>query len=205
MGLFGGICASCYFISDCTAGSCAIELQNDENTYFFNMSRQTREQLALLECFSVPEAGVFSVLVYEVLQDGTMGYTSLKLPEITISAQSSSEQVGCYSSERERDRGDIVCVQSHIVIYSYLTSTTDTTAVTVGLSTVLSLLVVGVIVAVIIAVIFIVKQTKATRKQSTNTPGGILVLHHTSIMLGSSPLLTHCARRVYIPLHCVML
>ena len=70
---------------------------------------QTREQLALLECFSVPEAGVYSVLMYEVLQDGIMGYTSLKLPEITISAQSTAEQVRC--SERERERGDIVCVK----------------------------------------------------------------------------------------------
>ena len=170
-----GICASCYFTTDSTAEGCAIELQSDEYTLFFNMSRQTREQLPLLQCFSVPEAGVFSVLVYEVLQDGTVRYTSLRLPEITISAQSTAEQVGC--GERERGRGDIVCVQSHNVIYSCLAPITDTTAVTVGLSTLLSLLLVaiGVMVAVLIAVIFIMKQRKGTRKQSTHTPGGIPV------------------------------
>ena len=76
------MCASCSFTNDSTARSCAIELLNDEHKFVFNMSRETK--LALLECFPVPEAGVFSVSVYEILQDGSVGEKVWRLPDITV-------------------------------------------------------------------------------------------------------------------------
>ena len=76
------MCASCSFTNDSTARSCAIELLNDELKFVFNMSRESK--LALLECFPVPEAGVFSVSVYEVLQDGGGGEKVWRLPNVTI-------------------------------------------------------------------------------------------------------------------------
>ena len=47
------------------------------------MSRQSSEDLTLSECFPVPEAGVFSVSVYEVQLDGTVGHEVFRLPNVT--------------------------------------------------------------------------------------------------------------------------
>ena len=76
------VCASCSFTDDSTARGCTVELQNDEFTFVFNMSRQNSEELTLLECFPVPEAGVFSVSVYEVDHDGMVGNNVWRLPDI---------------------------------------------------------------------------------------------------------------------------
>ena len=76
-----GICASCSFTNDSTARGCTVELQNDEFTFVFNMSRQSSEDP---ECFPVPEAGVFNVSVYEVQYDGTVGHKVFRLQNITI-------------------------------------------------------------------------------------------------------------------------
>ena len=86
-----GVCAACTFTNDSTARGCTIELHNDEYMFVFNMSRQNK--LALLECIPVPEAGVFSVSVYEVLQDGSMGHKVWRLPDVTISAENTSLSV----------------------------------------------------------------------------------------------------------------
>ena len=86
-----GVCGACTFTNDSTARSCTIELHNDEHTFLFNMSRDSKQ--ALLECFPVPEAGVFSVSVYEVLQDGSVGQKVWRLPDITISAENTSQSV----------------------------------------------------------------------------------------------------------------
>jgi hypothetical protein len=86
-----GVCAACTFTNDSTARGCTIELHNDEHTFVFNMSRQSKQ--ALLECFPVPEAGVFSVSVYEVLQDGSVGQKVWRLPDVTISAENTSLSV----------------------------------------------------------------------------------------------------------------
>ena len=81
----GGVCVSCSFPSDSTAEGCAIQLQNDEHTFSFNLSRQSHEELILLECFTVPEAGVFSVLLYEVELGGAIGYhITCELPDVII-------------------------------------------------------------------------------------------------------------------------
>ena len=82
------VCASCSFTNDSTARGCTVELQNDEFTFVFNMSRQSSEELTLLECFPIPEAGVFSVSVYEVQHDGTVGNNNImRLPDVVVSTQ----------------------------------------------------------------------------------------------------------------------
>ena len=78
------VCASCSFTNDSTARGCSVELQNDEFTFVFNMSCQSREELTLLECFPVPEAGVFSVSVYEVDHDGMVEKIVRKFPDATF-------------------------------------------------------------------------------------------------------------------------
>jgi hypothetical protein len=79
----GGICGSCYFPNNSAIRGCTIELQNDEYTFQFNMSRQSNYNLVLLECFAVPQAGVFHVVVHEIPLDNSRGYHSLELPDIT--------------------------------------------------------------------------------------------------------------------------
>ena len=59
-----------------------VELQNDEFTFVFNMSRQSSEDLTLLECFPVPETGVFSVLVYEVHNEEMVRQITWRLPPV---------------------------------------------------------------------------------------------------------------------------
>ena len=76
------ICASCSFTNDSTARGCTVELQNIELTFAFNLFRQSSEELTLLECFAVPEAGVFSVFVYEVENDGRVGQMIWRLPHV---------------------------------------------------------------------------------------------------------------------------
>ena len=77
------VCASCSFTNGSTARGCTVELQNDEFTFVFNMSRQSSEELTLLECFPVPEAGVFSAFAYEIQHNGMMGHKVWRLPDIT--------------------------------------------------------------------------------------------------------------------------
>ena len=37
----GGMCASCYFTNDTTAKGCNVNLYNEENAYYFNMSLES--------------------------------------------------------------------------------------------------------------------------------------------------------------------
>ena len=85
------ICASCSFFTDSFADGCTIELQSNQYKFVFNMSRQNSQKSALLECFSVPEAGVYSVSVYEIQHSGTVGHKIWKLPQITIGEDSTEE------------------------------------------------------------------------------------------------------------------
>ena len=85
------VCASCSFTNGSTARGCTVEMQNDEFTFVFNMSRQSSEDLTLLECFPVPKAGVFSVSVYEVQDDGMVGYKAWRVPDVTIGPDKSAE------------------------------------------------------------------------------------------------------------------
>ena len=77
----GGMCVSCVFASGSTAKGCAIRLYNDRYTFNFNMSHQSSDDIALLECFTVPEMGLFHVAVSEIDSEN---YNSLELPYIMI-------------------------------------------------------------------------------------------------------------------------
>ena len=86
------ICASCSFFADsftdgcAIADGCTIELQSNQYKYIFNMSRLYSHESALLECFSVPQPGVYSVAVYEVWLSQVKTHKSryLVLPNVTI-------------------------------------------------------------------------------------------------------------------------
>ena len=88
----GGICVSCVFASGSTANGCAITLYNDKYTFNFNMSHQSSDDIALLECFTVPEMGLFHVAVSEIDSEN---YNSLEPPDIMIrlSSINSAEKV----------------------------------------------------------------------------------------------------------------
>ena len=87
------ICASCSFFTDSFADGCTIELQSNQYKFIFNMSRKNSHELTLLECFSVPEAGVYSVSVYEIQDGGTVGHKIWSLPQITVDEDSTEEPI----------------------------------------------------------------------------------------------------------------
>ena len=70
-----------------------MELHNDKNRFVFNMSLKNNHELTLLECFSVPEAGVYSVSVYEIQHGGTVGHKVWNLPQITTGEDNTEESV----------------------------------------------------------------------------------------------------------------
>ena len=57
------------------------------------MSLKCSHELTLLECFSVPEADVYSVSVYEIQHGGTVGHKVWNLPQITIDEDSTEESI----------------------------------------------------------------------------------------------------------------
>ena len=77
------ICASCSFFTDFFSDGCTIELQSNQYKFVFNMSRQNSQKSALLECFSVPQPGVYSVSMYGVWF-GEVKSRYLILPNITV-------------------------------------------------------------------------------------------------------------------------
>ena len=79
-----GVCLSCTFFTDSTADGCAVKLENDEHTFYFNTSRHNDEELIVLECFSVQEAGVYNVYVYEIQYGQVQEYISRQLNDIEI-------------------------------------------------------------------------------------------------------------------------
>ena len=91
------ICAACSFFANFVSDGCAIaigctiELQSNQYKFIFNISYQNSHEFTLLECFSVPEAGVYSVSVYEIQHGGTVGHKIWSLPQITISEDSTEE------------------------------------------------------------------------------------------------------------------
>ena len=73
-----GICVACSFSADSTTEGCVIELQSDDNVFAFKVSHNKDLEL---KCFSVPEAGVYSVYTYET----PLGiHTCSKLSDVTI-------------------------------------------------------------------------------------------------------------------------
>ena len=120
--VLGGICAACYFKSGSNAGGCTIELQNDKEKTFFNISHVGEINL---DCFSVPKAGVFSVFVYEIQSNGTLGHEVIRLPDITVrlpdvttACEDSMQQRGVSPGKKEhRDYMSIGAM--HVFMYCY--------------------------------------------------------------------------------------
>ena len=60
------ICFSVTFSVDSTPDGCAVTMENDKHVFVFGATR-SNNNLSLLECFSVPKAGEYSVSVHEIL------------------------------------------------------------------------------------------------------------------------------------------
>ena len=88
----GGICAFCVFTKGSTAKGCAIALFSDQITFNFAITRQSIHDIALVECFKVSQSGSYHVLVSEILMDGSEGYNTLELPDITIALASATDK-----------------------------------------------------------------------------------------------------------------
>ena len=58
----------CSFFSDYTANGCTVRMENNKHVFVFNVTRSNNndDNLPLLECFSVPEGGEYSVSVHEI-------------------------------------------------------------------------------------------------------------------------------------------
>ena len=56
------------FLTDSTADGCAVAMENNKHDLVFNATRSNNNDdiLSLLECFSVPEGGEYSVSVHEI-------------------------------------------------------------------------------------------------------------------------------------------
>ena len=86
------LCLSCNFLPGSCADGCAVKLENDEHTFYFNTSRHNDEELIVLECFSVQEAGVYNVYVYEIQYDQVQEYISRQLENVTIHQETEQSQ-----------------------------------------------------------------------------------------------------------------
>ncbi|CAI8016255.1 hypothetical protein GBAR_LOCUS9982, partial [Geodia barretti] len=86
-----GICTSCIFTNDSNAKGCAITLLNDQFTFNFTIPRHSSYDIASLECFKVWQSGSYHVLASEILMDGSEGYNTLELPDITITLPSGND------------------------------------------------------------------------------------------------------------------
>ena len=80
----GGICAFCVFTNGSTAKGCAVTLFSNNITFSYTIPRHSTYDIALVECFKVSQSGSYHVLVSEILMDGSEGYNTLELPNITI-------------------------------------------------------------------------------------------------------------------------
>ena len=87
-----GICLSCTFLVGSTGDGCAVRLQNDQHTFTFATSHHGIEAL---ECFSVPDTGVYSVHVYDVQYGEVQEHTSRQLDNVTIETRDGEYHRDC--------------------------------------------------------------------------------------------------------------
>ena len=90
-------CFACISVSpvfeNTHAEGCSVKLQSDMHTFFFNITQHDESSVVLLDCFSVQEAGEYSVHVYEIQNGEIMEYPSQKLENIVISKSESNVYV----------------------------------------------------------------------------------------------------------------
>ena len=86
------LCVACISVSpvleNTNADGCSVKLQNDMYTFVYNVTHHDNNSLVLLECFSVQEAGEYSIHVYEIHNGEIMDYTSKQLDNITVISES---------------------------------------------------------------------------------------------------------------------
>ena len=82
-----GICLSCSFSSDSTADGCTVKMENEKHVFVFNATRSNNndDNLVLLECFSVPEGGEYSVSVHEIHYQVVQEHACTQVNNITVS------------------------------------------------------------------------------------------------------------------------
>ncbi|CAI8019959.1 hypothetical protein GBAR_LOCUS11952 [Geodia barretti] len=78
-----GICLSCCFFSDSTADGCTLKMENDKHVFVFNATR-SNNNLSLLQCFSVPEGGEYSVSVHEIHNGVVQNHIGILVNNITV-------------------------------------------------------------------------------------------------------------------------
>ena len=79
-----GVCVCCTFFSDSTADGCTVKMENDKHVFVFNATR-SNNNLSLLECFSVPEGGEYSVSVHEIHYGVVKEHVYTQVNKITVS------------------------------------------------------------------------------------------------------------------------
>ena len=79
--LVSGICLSCTFFADSTADGCTAHLQNDMNSFDFDIIRYTND---VFNCFPVHQAGEYCVFVYEIQQGVPQESTMRHLENVTV-------------------------------------------------------------------------------------------------------------------------
>jgi hypothetical protein len=135
----GGICAFCVFTNGSTAKGYSITLFSDKITFNYTIPRHSTYDIALVECFKVSQSGSYHVLVSEILMDGSEGYNTLELPDITIALASATDK---------QENG---------------------TPTVTGLSTALCLTLLGLIIAVLLAAILLIKRNLKTRRKNNDS------------------------------------
>ncbi|CAI8026699.1 hypothetical protein GBAR_LOCUS15312 [Geodia barretti] len=139
----GWICAFCVFTNGSTAKGCAITLFSDQITFNYTIPRHSTYDIALQECFKVQQSGSYHVLVSDILMDGSEGYNTLELPDVTIALASATDN----TAKQE-----------------------DGTPTVAGLSAVLCLTSMGLIIAVLLAsILFLKRRSKTWRKNNVCT------------------------------------
>ena len=149
-----GICTSCIFTNDSNAKGCAITLLNDQFTFNFTIPRHSSYDIASLECFKVWQSGSYHVLVSEILMDGSEGYNTLELPDITIALPSGND------NSAKQANGRLLTSKFEIIDALCIIGT----PIVNGLSAVLGLTRMGLFIAVLLAVIFFLKRGLATKR-----------------------------------------
>ena len=76
-----GICISCTFFADSTADGCTAHLQNDMNSFDFDIIRYTND---VFNCYPVHQGGEYSVFVYEIQQGVLQESTMRHLENVTV-------------------------------------------------------------------------------------------------------------------------
>ena len=60
------LCLACSLPVDSTADGCAVNIKNNLNVFFFNITQYRSDSPVLLDCFPIQETGEYTVTFYEI-------------------------------------------------------------------------------------------------------------------------------------------